>query len=289
MTFKYMKAPSESVKLEDVKFPVLASYKLDGYRASYHDGQILSKNLKLFRNVHVNEVFSNRPALENLDGELIVGLPYGEDTIRRTNSGLTSTDGAPDVTWWVFDDFTAPKIGFKERYAAVSERAAGLPQVKVLPHKLVKSAAELLKLEEHALGKGYEGLMLRDPAGPYKFGRSTPKEGWLFKFKRFVDAEAVVLRVEEGSINGNEKKADGTRHALKAGMTPSGLIGTIIGMDLKTGREIRVAPGRLSHEERKLPCNFINKVFTYRSFPTGSVNAPRFPTFQTFRDVLIDL
>jgi len=284
MTFKYMKAPSESVKLEDVRVPIWASYKLDGYRASHHGDTVLSKSLQVFRNAHVQRLYAN-PALANLDGELIVGEPYGEDVIRRTNSGLTRAEGTPDVTWWVFDDFTNPTLPFHIRHSAAKARvkALGLPHVKLLTHKALKTIQELVDLEQHAIDKGYEGLMLRDPDGPYKFGDATHREGWMFKFKRFTDAEAVVYAVEEGNVNGNEKKEDGTRRTLKAGMTPSGMVGTLLCKDLETGAKIRVAPGKLTHAERQLPCTFLGQIITYRVFPTGTINAPRFPRFHAFR------
>jgi DNA ligase-1 len=280
-----MKAPGDSVRIEDVQFPTFASYKLDGYRASHHGVSVVSKSLKPFRNDYTTTLFKS-PQLKGLDGELVVGPPYGEDVIRRTNSGLTSREGAPAVTWWVFDDFTEPTLPFDMRFSAARARVRSLKlsHVKVLQHKYVEDATELLELEAAALEKGYEGLMLRSPDGPYKFGRSTPKEGHLFKFKRFLDAEAVVIAVEEGNVNGNELSDTGKRRTLKANMRPSGMIGTLLCMDLKTGREVRVAPGRLTHEERKLPCTFLGAVITYRYFPTGTIDAPRFPTFQTFRD-----
>lgn len=286
MPFKYLKAPGESIKIEDIKFPVLASYKLDGFRGSHHGGTVLSKTLKKFPNYYVQEIFDDRK-LKHLDGELVVGKPFGEDVVRRTTSGLMSREGEPAVTWWVFDDFSEPGLPFHIRHSQTAARVKALnnPYVWLLPHKRIKTATELLRLEEHALDRGYEGLMLRNPSGVYKFGTATARENIIFKFKRFVDAEAVVLSVEEGSINGNEKKADGKRRTLKSGMTPNGMIGTLICMDIKTGKEVRVAPGKLSHAERKLPCTFLGAVITYRSFPTGTVNAPRFPRFHTFRDV----
>lgn len=72
----------------------------------------------------------------------------------------------------------------------------------------IGSAAELAAYKEKCLSEGYEGVMVRDPAGPYKCGRSTEREGWLLKIKRFEDAEAEVLETYEGMSNYNEAGVD---------------------------------------------------------------------------------
>ena len=50
--------------------------------------------------------------------------------------------------------------------------------------------------------------MVRTPDSPYKCGRSTEREAWLLKIKRFEDAEAVVLGTYEGMSNMNEAGVD---------------------------------------------------------------------------------
>jgi len=41
--------------------------------------------------------------------------------------------------------------------------------------------------------------MLRHPQSPYKQGRSTPKEAYLLKVKRFSDGEAVIVDLAGGN------------------------------------------------------------------------------------------
>lgn len=60
----------------------------------------------------------------------------------------------------------------------------------VLPLE-VKNADELAAYEEVCLAAGCQDMMVRDPAAQYKGGRSTEREGWLFKIKRFADAEEL--------------------------------------------------------------------------------------------------
>jgi DNA ligase 1 len=287
-----MKAPTLSVKPEQVKFPTLASPKLDGLRGAHFGDSVVSKTLKRFRNEFTHELYA-RTAFTNFDGELVVGLPYGGDVIRRSYSGVMSRDGVPDVKWFLFDDFTLPHATFKARQQMLMKRVHNLPaslrkRVEVLEQRLINSLPELLSYEADMLRVGYEGLMLRDPMGPYVGKRCTLREGWLLKFKRFEDKEAIITGFEEGSVNENERKADGKRRTLRAGLRPSGMVGTILAKDVESGEPIRCAPGRLTHDERiqmmLQPKKFIGMEFTYRRFPTGTYAAPRFPTFQTFRN-----
>jgi DNA ligase-1 len=71
--------------------------------------------------------------------------------------------------------------------------------------------------------------MLRDPVGPYKFGRSTAKEGYLLKMKRFEDHEATVVGVVEQMRNENEATKDALgrtkRSTAKAGKVGKDTLG----------------------------------------------------------------
>ena len=72
----------------------------------------------------------------------------------------------------------------------------------------IRDAAQLAAYEEKCLAEGYEGVMIRTPDSPYKCGRSTEREGWLLKIKRFEDDEAVVLETYEGLSNLNPAERD---------------------------------------------------------------------------------
>ncbi len=298
-----MKAPSESAKAEALDFsrPWVVSPKIDGFRALGGPDGLVSKTLRPFPNEHLRVLFG-KLALRNLDGELVVGKPYGPDVIKRTSSGLTSRAGEPKATLWVFDWFGDTGWEYWQRWdtAAAVVKRLDHPNIRILPYRTVRSAAELLDVELKCLAKGYEGLMLRRPDGPYKEGTCTHREGYLLKFKRFVDAEAVVVGVSEGRCNLNEAtvRADGVkrRSTAKENMVGNRMVGTIHAMDVKTGRSIDVAPGRMTASERSLYFKHFNSggtadvkglAFTYRSFPVAEGCPPRFPTFQVFRDLTL--
>lgn len=111
------------------------------------------------------------------------------------------------------------------------------------------------------------------------------------RIKRFVEEEAVVREVVQGNHNGNEAKTNELgrteRSSAQANLIPNGRVGALICEDLKTGNEITVAPGRMTHEERRCyfeePQLLIGRTIKYKHFMVGRKDKPRFPTFQCIR------
>ena len=82
MNFKPMLA-SQIDDLSTVKYPVYASYKLDGIRAIIYQGVAYSRSLKPIPNKSIQEwAMQNKESLEGLDGEFIVGEPNTEEVFR---------------------------------------------------------------------------------------------------------------------------------------------------------------------------------------------------------------
>ncbi len=282
-----------------LRFPLLVSPKLDGYRALVlEDGKIYSKNLKLIRNEFIQNWFSAvlpPELLAGLDGELIVGPPTGGSVINRTSSGVTARAGEPDFTYWVFDNWMAEDDTFQNRLrfaGAQAKSPAAVRRVKQVPHKWVKTMEELEQAEREYIEQGYEGMMLRDPAGPYKHGRSTELEGLLWKFKRFTDFEFRIESLEEAEANTNVATVDALgytqRSSAKAGKVPKGMIGALVGTRLDTGAPVRVGPGNMTHAQRayywKHQEELLGQIGVAKVFEYGAVNADRHPTFKCIRD-----
>lgn len=277
-------------------FPVYASPKLDGIRAVVKDGVLLSRSLKPIPNAHVQKLFGVR-ALEGLDGELTVGPANHPNVMQATTSGVMSRDGEPDVTYWIFDYWTHPTTPFSKR---LYELRSGLnpgfldcfPRVKLLEQTLIYDAERLAEYEQAQVQAGFEGVMLRSIDGPYKYGRSTAKEGTLLKVKRWTDAEAVVIGFEEGMHNANEATVNALGHTERsshqANKVPKDTLGAFLvrGAD---GVEFRVSPGCLTHPQRKALWDdrsaYLGRLLTYKTFEvTGVKDKPRFNVFKAFRD-----
>ena len=292
MTFKPMLAATlEDPKQLNFIIPLYVSPKLDGLRCIIRGGQALSRNLKPFRNEFVQRELAQRPELEGLDGELIVGSPTEGNVLGRTQSGIMSVEGEPDFQFHIFDNVADPTAHFWDRLKSIDETLH--PRLRLVPHHVIVSLQEFLSAEQQFLLSGYEGIMLRHPDMPYKFGRSTLNERGLIKFKRFTDSEGMVEEILEGVVNENTAQRDllgrTKRSAHTENMSPSSMVGTLFVRDLKTNERVRVSPGRMTHDMRhhywRNPHELIGNIVKYKWFDYNTLDAPRFATYQAHRDL----
>ena len=175
------KATDEQIsKLFDKFGEMYASPKLDGIRCMIQNGIALSRSLKPIRNEYIQNVLGGIELFNGLDGELIVGDPTDHDVYRTTTSNVMRSTGTPDFIFWIFDLFNHPYTYSSRRYEIYNIDPTGIqPHIKVLKSVSVFNMKELQAYEQYCLGQGYEGVILRDPNGLYKHGRSTAKEGGL--------------------------------------------------------------------------------------------------------------
>lgn len=280
--------------LSKLRFPLIASPKLDGVRALVKDGVVLSRSLKPIPNKHVQKLFG-RPELEGLDGELIVGSPTDPQCFQNTSGAVRRAEGEPDVTFYIFDyhDMGSP---YYQRHASLFHPDIHREGSGVVLHlgEKMPGPGSLALYEEWALEQGYEGLILRDPNSPYKFGRSTVKEGYLLKLKRFKDSEARVLAVEELTHNANEATTNELgrteRSSHKANQVPMGTMGALHVEDLHTGQRFRIGTG-FTQEQRAWWWKYrdqltgdTNSFVKYKFFPVGVKELPRHPAYLGLRD-----
>jgi len=163
------------------------------------------------------------------------------------------------------------------------------------PHFQIMSAAHLTEFLEEYLPADAEGAVTRDPRGAYKFGRATEKQQWMLKIKPFMDAEAVVIGVEELMHNENEAETSQLglqkRSSHKDGKVPSGKLGALIcrRYDMfgtyskdyfKIGTGFDDATRRLLWAQRD---ELFGRIVKYKSMQHGWLGAPRHPVFLGFR------
>ena len=287
-----------------VRFPIFGQPKIDGVRAINLQGATTGRSLKKFKNKHVTELFSDS-ALKGFDGEMAAESEMHPDLCRFTSSALGTIEGKPYVLWWLFDYVQEDWIHqpYFERYCHLQEKVRFFrsnnhiyrfaDHLRVVPYKVLTNMSELLEYETDCLSHGFEGVILRDPEGKVKHGRCTVREGSLLRIKRFIDDEAVVIRLEEGQTNLNEAtinalgKTERSTHAEN--MVPNGQVGTLVCEHKKSGT-INVSPGEMDVETRKLyfkqPELIVGKTITFKTFPKGVKDKPRFPTFKNIREDL---
>lgn len=72
-----------AVGARHLRFPLLASPKLDGMRVSITERGPVTRGLRSLPNERLREYLS-RPALVGLDGELVFGDPVAPDVVQRS-------------------------------------------------------------------------------------------------------------------------------------------------------------------------------------------------------------
>jgi DNA ligase-1 len=281
------------VDLTKLRYPVFASPKIDGVRAVVIDGKVLSRKLEVFP----NEAAQQFAEWEGLDGELIIGNPTDQQ-VRNVTSGTLNrkTDVAEGLKFYVFD-FIDTQAEFAKRLRHVEATVIlNSGNIFVVPHLFIDNERQLLQYEEFKLDEGYEGLILRSPTGPYKFGRSTTNEGWMLKLKRFEDAEARVLRVNEEMENTNVAERDNLgrtkRSKSQAGLIPKGRAGEleVVGINGRFHGVEFVVPlggagdvGKAEWWRLAQAGEAAGEIVTYRFFNHGIKDKPLLTTYVAHR------
>lgn len=281
-----------------LKFPLYASPKLDGVRAVVKDSLIVSRTLKPIPNNFIQDMLGNGQ-FEGMDGELTVGPSNAPNVMQVTMSGVMTEEGEPDFTFWVFDYWTDPLLQFHRRHKALSDAFAsntylqGFTRIRLLPQTLVENARDLDSYVATTLRAGYEGVIVRSPSGPYKYGRSTAREGYMLKIKKFTDGEAVVIGFEERMHNGNEATTNALgrteRSTHKANLVPMDTLGALVVKDLQTGAGFSIGTGFDDATRKHIWDNrqsYIDQIACYKHFEIGVKVAPRFPVFKGFRHAI---
>lgn len=284
--FKPMLSGKVLPDLSNVRFPVLASLKLDGWRCTIQNGIALSRTLIPIPNVYVQQCLKGLP--DGLDGEIIVGKPNDPNVFKTTDSALKSFSGMPDFKFYVFD-CNEHGHSFGNRIALAKLYAEKYKHTIWLEHWFIEDKETLLKFEEWAVTNGYEGIMVRDPNGPYKHGRCTDKQGWLLKMKRFHDSEATVIGFKELEHNENEQTISALgyskRSKEKAGMIAANTLGAFI-CRLDNGIEFDCGSGLTDAERSTIwhnkPAHLGKRIkFKYQNWTAE--RKPRSPIFLGMR------
>lgn len=270
--------PMLAAAVEDIEalvYPLIATPKIDGIRCVLRGG-VLARSGKLIPNVYVRESLKDAP--ENLDGELITG------NFQATSSGIMTRTGEPDFKFWIFD--IVADLPYIERLQIIKD--VKHPRIEFVPWEYVNSSDELRAYEEAVLKEGFEGVCLRKPNSPYKQGRSTLKEGYLLKLKRFQDAEAVIVGFEEQYRNDNVLQTNELGYAKRShnaeGMVPKDTLGKLIVE--KDGVTFGIGTGFTDAQRKEIWDNresYLGKIVKFKSQPYGVKDAPRLPVFLGFR------
>ena len=229
MNFKPMLTSNEQPNLDEIRYPLLASTKLDGCRMIAYQGKLITRSLKPVQNWQLQTKFNAiKLYTENnniiLDGEIYAeGIPFqfivscfmthdyfAKSAIKKWdklcteyNVDLTREEVLDRLKFYVFDCVSNENldIEFYLRNILLHQIAKEFPDLIVpVEQRTVNSANEVGVMFESVLNRGYEGLMLKDPQGRYKCGRTTIKENLSFKVKPYVTMDAKIIGVKQATV-----------------------------------------------------------------------------------------
>jgi ATP-dependent DNA ligase len=193
------------------KLPQYGQPKLDGVRATayWEDGKVVlqSRGGKFYTGAHevVAELEQFLPQDSMLDGELYI---HGVSCQVIVSYAKARKDGSKKLQFHVYD---YPIVEGNETLTweqrlyklgvliygmnAKYHGACGSKHIIEVDTELILTDGVLDAYETKCIEEGYEGIMLRDPAGLYQFGYRSSE---LVKLKRFEDAEFEVVECYAG-------------------------------------------------------------------------------------------
>lgn len=310
----------------DIRFPVLATPKLDGIRVLKVGGQVLTRKFKPLPNNYTRKILQEILP-DGIDGEILLlsnktvtnkftaGLGIEEDEelqfkegqsptsiigFNQIQSEIMSENGEPNFVYYAFDYVkesldTPYELRMKDLLAwhLLEQNVHFKDRILPLLPVKINNLEELMSYEQECVAKKYEGIMIRSPEGRYKCGRSTAREGILLKIKRFYDAEAVVIGFEEKMHNTNVQEINelglSKRSHKKEGLVPANTLGTLLVKSPDGVMEFGIGSGFDDKTKKEIWDNrdkYLGKMVTYKFQEIGSKGNPRFPVFKGFRSEL---
>jgi len=321
MKFKPMLAPNDEPDLNNIKYPILASYKLDGIRCIFKYGEMLSRSLKPIVNKQIKEkfeplrLFSEKEHLI-LDGELynpdipfqaisscVMTQDYNDkkaikkwgEICEEHNLDITREEALKEFKFYLFDaledDFT---MDFMDRDCFCEEIAEDFKEL-IVPVKQIRinSKKEVEEYFEIALKEGFEGLILKDGNGKYKCGRGTLKEGLIYKVKPFRTFDAQIIGVVQATkVNPNaEKKINELGRSVTSKKKDDRILIEKASAFIVKYEDEEVKPTLSMTDPEKGEVwrnrnSYIGKWIEYKGMLVGAKSVPRHPTFIRFRSDL---
>lgn len=275
--FDLMLAPNEIADITKVKYPAYVQPKLDGYRCIYKQGQMWSRSGKSFGNKNLPAYFNSLYSINDYitDGEL-----YAEGFNFNKLQTILNTFDAPlpsNLKLFIYDCMTVPEWESKKCQKPYSDRLKQLNKLVAhigdyqkiigIGNDKVNTSKEVLDLYKNYLQDGYEGVMLKDPEGLYKWKRVTVKSGEMLKVKPYKTLDLEVTGIYDGK---------GKYEGIAGGMVFS-----YNSVTVRCGSGI---DDDLRKEMADQPSKFIGKVAEIRYLEITEDGSLRHPTFVRWRE-----
>lgn len=274
--------------MSKLRYPVLATLKLDGIRALRLGTSLVSRTLKPIPNVSICSRAMKLP--EGFDMELFNSeLQYDEIESIVMSREHTKSD---IIQFHILDYFTIT-CSYDCRINACLEPIVNLHITHtILGGKWLRpvecnNAQELFNYFIFCEKNNGEGICFRTPDSPYKQGRSTLKEQYLVKLARFHTSEAFIIGFEEQLENANVTQRNATgamdRSSCGANLYGKNTLGSLIVRDLKSGVVFKIGTGFDDKVRKEIwlnKNNWLNTVVSYKCKSHGEKFKPRCPVYR---------
>lgn len=318
--FKPLLCPNDEIDLNTLTYPLLASTKMDGCRLLFKQGKIVTRSLKELPNIQLNQKFERvRKFSENtqsiFDGEIFTpNVPFQfivscfmtedyedkksikkwKELCEEYNYNVSREEVFNKLKFYCFDNINSDLFNtpFRARINNAITFCESLPDLCVgVEHWAVYSAKEVQQVFEQVVEKGGEGIILRNPNSPYKFGRCTIKENIAYKVKPWATVDSKIIGFiqatqvnEDAEKTVNELGRSRTSKRQEDRHTIDKAQAFVVDFE---GKELSV-PIALPDEKKeyiwKHQEEFIGKFIEYKYMTVGMKDLPRIPKFIRFRE-----
>lgn len=318
--FRPLLAIDATDHLDEIKYPKYASYKLDGIRCVFHpELGMVSRSLKPIQNKQLQEKFKDLIELSKTNNMIYDGEMYHHDLTFQQITALVMTQNFMDaktckklnkevstlcnfyttensvgfnnpLQFHCFECYYYDDDNFTQRLIMLDSMEK-MDNLVIVKQTIVNSKQEILDLFKTALDDGYEGLILRDPKSPYKFGRSTLKEEYCLKVKPFETFDAAIIEVQQSTEvdpNAEKKTNELGRSVTSRKKDDRILIEKASAFMVKYNEEtVKVSLAMTDEEKEEVWQNkesYIGRMIEYKGMQIGAKNVPRHPVFVRFRE-----
>jgi len=241
---------------------MLVSKKYDGIRGRSWKGKLYSRTNELLPNRGLQDWAKRLPS--GLEGEIVCFNVEGDRvcSIEENESIIMSRDSGWIEFEFVCFDYIPSKeylrYTFQERlnelrflYDAIEN-----PGFNLVEHELVQTQWRYLDARlKDVVQDGWEGLVLRDPKGLYKQGRTTGRNGSfeMMRMKPWLTEEAVLRGIEFEQTNTNPAKQNKIgyqkRSSHKSGMVQDRTRAGVLICEDRDGQEVRIGTGMTDRDK----------------------------------------
>jgi hypothetical protein len=316
-SFKPFLGSNEPYNLIDLKFPLFSTFKKDGVRSIVRKNNVFtrsttSQQLPIIKNKQIQELFdpikeiTKRIPNITFDFEIYAhGLPFNEtvmftnteDIKSRTHFNKIKSKIAElkfplnyylsiprNIEFYLFDSVIEgdEKMIYIRRIEKAKELLKEIPIITYVEPKVLFSVEEVQNEYTKSIDLGLEGLVLRSVDSPYKYGRSTFREGYFIKLKPIEEYEAVIVEINERMFNYNESTESFTGNSIKRNTKEnkegSGIAATAT--VLWNNNIFKINLNGTEIERIKIWENrekYIGKTLIFKGMPYGMKDIPRFP------------